>query len=131
MAGVEELTGFVVQPMVAGPLEALVGLTSADELGQFVVVGTGGIYAEAIADTALVPVDAPVDAFREALLRTRLGHVLTSARWHGADTIDQVVATMAVLAALARRTPLVAVDVNPLVLTESRVIAVDALVIRG
>jgi acyl-CoA synthetase (NDP forming) len=131
MAGVEELTGFVVQPMVAGPLEALVGLTSADELGRFVVVGTGGIHAEAIADTALVPVDAPVDAFREALLRTRLGHVLTSARWHGADTVDQVVATMTVLAALAQRTPLVAVDVNPLVLTESRVIAVDALVIRG
>ncbi len=123
--------GFVVQPLVAGGAEALVGLVTEPELGQFLIVGTGGVHTEAIADTALVPLGATRDAMRSALLRTRLGRVLTSSRWRRKETVDEVVEAMVCLAGLARARPLAAVDVNPLVLTPSGPVAVDALVVAS
>lgn len=131
MAAAVPLIGFVVQPMITGAAEALVGLVTEHELGQFLVVGTGGVHTEAIADTALVPLGASPEAMRRALLGTALGRVLTSPRWRWPDTVDQVIDAMTGLADLARRQPIVAIDVNPLVLTPAGPIAVDALVVAG
>ena len=106
-------------------------LVTEPGLGQFLIVGTGGVHTEAIADTALVPLGATRDAMRSAVLRTRLGRVLSSSRWRRKETVDEVVEAMVCLAGLARARPLAAVDVNPLVLTPSGPVAVDALVVAS
>ena len=129
MTAVVDLDGFIVQPMVLGAYEALVGLVTEPRVGQFVLVGSGGIHAEALRDTAVVPVGASNEAMRAALLSTQLGRVVTSSRWPFPHSVEQLVAAMAAVDRLAAQRSVFAVDVNPLVLTAGAAVAVDALVI--
>ena len=81
----------MVQPVVRGDIEALLGIVREPKLGHFLVFGLGGVFAEAINDIAMIPVTASTQQIRDALGRTRLGAVLTSSRWRGDRSADQFV----------------------------------------
>jgi acetyltransferase len=127
------LDGALVQPLVRGALEALVGVTAEPGLGHFLVAGLGGVHAEALQDAALwhVPADRPT--IRDRLVRTRLGQVLTSARWEAPRALDDVISTLLRLQALvvAGGARISAIDVNPLLLGPSGALALDARVVLG
>jgi hypothetical protein len=93
--------------------------------------GLGGVFAEAIKEVALVPVTASAERIRTALSRTRLGAVLASKRWRGADSTAQFVAACQALARFARRhgEHLEAVDINPILITRETLAGVDGLVV--
>ena len=55
-----QLDGILVQPMVSGLAEVLVGYRRDPETGPIVVLGIGGVLAELYGDAAVRP--APVDA---------------------------------------------------------------------
>jgi acyl-CoA synthetase (NDP forming) len=122
-----------VQPVVRGALEALAGIVTEPGLGRFLVVGLGGVHAEALADLAMVPVGAGRAELREAVQRTRLGAVLRSPRWGAPGAVDALVGVLDRLAAFARAhgPALEAVDINPLLLDGEAVVGVDALVVRA
>ncbi len=48
-----EMQGVVVQPMVSGGMEVIVGVTQDPLFGPLMMFGTGGIYAEAFNDVAI------------------------------------------------------------------------------
>jgi len=122
-----------VQPVVRGALEALAGIVTEPGLGRFLVVGLGGVHAEALADLAMVQVEAGRAELREAVQRTRLGAVLCSPRWGAPGAVDALVGVLDRLAAFARAhgPALEAVDINPLLLDGEAVVGVDALVVRA
>ena len=115
--------------MVSGARELIAGYVRDDEFGPCVMLGVGGVLAEAVADVAfrLVPlerVDAD-DLIDELRTQALLGP------FRGEPPVDRqrladVVTGLAALA--AARTEVVAVDVNPLIVTEGVPVAVDALV---
>jgi acyl-CoA synthetase (NDP forming) len=121
----------LVQPMESGDLEALLGVVTEPGLGRFLVFGLGGVYTEALADAAMVPVDAGRDEIGAALDRTRLGAVLRSARWSDPATRDALVDVLCrVGRAVTHAGPeLAALDVNPLVIRGARIVGVDALAV--
>jgi len=131
----DAVTGVLVAPMVQGLRELIAGLHEDPQFGPCVMLGIGGVFAEALADVAfrLVPV-AAVDA--EEML-DELGHQALLGPFRGEPAVDRaaVVAVVQGLSALAEARPDVeSVDLNPLVVLgggphAGRPVAVDALVV--
>jgi acetyltransferase len=122
----------LVAPMVRGNRELIAGVVRDPQFGPCVMLGIGGVFAEAIADVAfrVVPLsgtdaDELVDDLRTQAL---LGP------FRGEPAIDRD-ALRSVLLGLSRlaetETDVASVDVNPLIVVDGRPVAVDALVERA
>jgi succinyl-CoA synthetase beta subunit len=119
----------LVAPMVRGARELIAGLHTDDQFGRTVMIGFGGILAEAIADVSfrLVPLER-VDA-DEMIDELETQALLGPFRGEPAVDRDELAATLLGLSALADAEPdVVSVDVNPLIVVDGRPVAVDALV---
>ncbi|HVJ97591.1 MAG TPA: acetate--CoA ligase family protein [Acidimicrobiia bacterium] len=119
----------LVAPMVAGNRELIAGLVRDEQFGPAVMLGVGGVLAEAVADVAfrLVPL-AAVDA--DALIDDLATQKLLGP-FRGEPAVDRAAlrATLLGLSQLAADRPDVrSVDVNPLIVVDGQPVAVDALV---
>lgn len=120
----------LVQQMVGGKREFLVGMSRDPQFGGTVTFGLGGIFAEALADVALrlAPVSRAdaLDMLDEIRATALLGAV------RGMPEVDRE-ALVRIITGLSRlaveRPDIDAIDINPLVISGSQPVAVDALVI--
>jgi acetyltransferase len=125
-----EARGLLVEPMADPGVELIVGMRRDASFGPVVLVGLGGVLAEALDDVAirLAPVDDTVAA--EMLEGLRGSAILDGAR--GRPPADQA-AVAALISRLSRlaveRADLVEVDLNPVIAGAGGAIAVDALVV--
>jgi acetate---CoA ligase (ADP-forming) subunit beta len=119
----------LVAPMLRATRELIAGLHHDAQFGMTVMLGAGGILAEAVADVSfrLVPID-PVDAdemIDDLALQALLGE------FRGEPAVDRA-ALVDVLLGLSRAAAdcddLASVDLNPLLVVDGRPMAVDALV---
>ena len=119
----------LVAPMVRGSRELIAGLSEDPQFGMTVMLGVGGILAEAIADVALrlVPItrtDAE-DMIDDLSTQALLGP------FRGEPPVDRdaLVAILMGLSEAARSDPsIISADLNPLIVSDGRPVAVDALV---
>jgi acetate---CoA ligase (ADP-forming) subunit beta len=121
--------GLVVAPMLRGDRELIAGVHRDDQFGPCVMVGIGGVLAEALADVAIRL--APIDTYdaHDMLDDLRGAALLGPFRGEPAVDRDQVTRVLLALSDLATtRADLLAVDVNPLVIVDGAPVAVDALV---
>jgi acetate---CoA ligase (ADP-forming) subunit beta len=119
----------LVAPMLRGNRELIAGLHHDPQFGPTVMLGLGGILAEAIADVAfrLVPL-TPVDA-AELVDDLHTQELLGEFRGEPAVDREALVAVITGLADLSRARPDVrSVDLNPLIVVAGHPIAVGALV---
>jgi len=124
------VSGFLVERMVEGAVaELLVGVARDPVYGLTLTVGAGGILAELFADRALLPMPARPDDIREALQRLAIAPVLGGYRGRPAGDAEAAVGAILTIqeAALAKAGTLLELDVNPLIVTPSSAVAVDAL----
>lgn len=122
-------TGVLVAPMVGGNRELIAGLHRDPQFGMTVMLGVGGILAEAVADVAfrLVPVSrTDAEELVDDLATQRL---LGEFRGEPAVDREALVDVLVGLSDAAAANPaMVAADVNPLIVVDGRPVAVDALV---
>lgn len=122
--------GVLVAPMVRGNRELIAGLHQDPQFGMTVMIGIGGILAEAVHDVAfrLVPLER-VDA-EEMLDDLATSALLGEFRGEAAVDREKVVALILALAAAAEAGPdIVSADLNPVIITaDGTPVAVDALV---
>jgi acetate---CoA ligase (ADP-forming) subunit beta len=118
----------LVAPMLRATRELIAGLHRDPQFGMTVMLGVGGVLAEAVADVSfrLVPID-PVDAEEmvdDLALQALLGE------FRGEPAVDRaaVADVLLGLSQAAARDDLASADVNPLLIVEGRPVAVDALV---
>jgi len=119
----------LIAPMVRGSRELIAGLSMDPQFGPTVMVGIGGVLAEAIGDVAirLVPIER-IDAAEmigDLATQTLLGP------FRGEPAVDREVlcdVLMALSALAVDRPDVVSVDLNPLVVVDGKPVAVDALV---
>ncbi len=119
----------LVATMVRGRRELVAGLVRDPQFGPCVMVGIGGVLAEAIADVAFVL--APLDALdaAEAIEALDAQALLGPVRDEPAVDRSALAGVLLALGALAVDRPDVAsVDINPLIVVGGRPVAVDALV---
>jgi acetate---CoA ligase (ADP-forming) subunit beta len=119
----------LVAPMLRATRELIAGLNDDAQFGMTVMLGVGGILAEAVADVTfrLVPITR-VDAAEmvdDLALQKLLGP------FRGEPPVDRE-AVADVLVALSeaaqQRSDIAAADLNPLLIVDGRPVAVDALV---
>ena len=119
----------LVAPMLRATRELIAGLHDDPQFGMTVMLGVGGILAEAVADVSfrLVPIDR-VDA-EEMIDDLELQALLGSFR--GEPAVDRA-GVADVLLGLSRaageRPDIVSADLNPLLVVDGGPVAVDALV---
>jgi acyl-CoA synthetase (NDP forming) len=123
----------LVAPMVAGSRELIAGVVRDPQFGANIMIGVGGVVAEAIADVQFRP--APISAIdAEEMIDGLVTQKLLGA-FRGEPAVDrqQLQAVLLGLSALVEeRADIVSVDVNPLIVTAGGApIAVDALVELG
>lgn len=120
----------LVQQMVSGGREFMIGMARDPQFGPVVSFGLGGVFAEIFADVALRV--APFDT-REAetmLEEIRARRLLGGVR--GLPAVDRAALVRALLGIgrLALERPDIReIDINPLVVTGADPIAVDALIV--
>jgi acetyl-CoA synthetase (ADP-forming) len=121
----------LVAPMVRGSRELIAGVHTDPQFGPCVMVGVGGVLAEAVADVAfrLTPL-TPVDA-HDLIDDLRSQALLGPVRGEPAVDRDRLADVLTGLSALVGDDPTIrSVDINPLIVSGGVPIAVDALVER-
>ena len=120
----------LVQEMISGKREFLIGMTRDAQYGPSVSFGLGGIFAEALADTVLclAPVSEreAIDMMAEIRASTLLGP------YRGMPAVDREALAAAIrgVGEAATAHPEIAeIDINPVIIADDRPVAVDALVV--
>jgi acyl-CoA synthetase (NDP forming) len=125
------VSGVVVQKMLPAGIEIVVGGRIDPLFGPLVVVGLGGILVELLADTVLAPAPVTLDAALALLAALKGARLLDGFR--GLPAVDRP-ALATVVAQVSRiladhRDALTELDINPLICSGARIVAVDALII--
>ncbi len=123
----------LVAPMVAGHRELIVGVVHDPQFGPNVMLGVGGVIAEAIADVQFRPV--PISEIDASEMIDGLATQKLLGEFRGESAVDrrQLISALLALSTLVEGRPEVSsVDVNPLIVqADGTLVAVDALVELG
>ena len=124
------LDGVLVQEMVSGGVETILGVSNRPPFGPVVAFGLGGVFVELLKDVTfrLAPVD---EAGASAMLTEIKGAAMLDG-YRGSPAVDKA-GLAKVVAALSRlavdfNEDIEELDINPLVLTDKRIVALDALI---
>ena len=126
-----ELEGILVQEMVPGQRELVVGLTRDLQFGPCVMLGIGGMMTEVFEDTAFRM--APFGMIEAEDMAEELRFKAILGAFRGQKPVDMNMLCRALIAVGQIGLELETVseiDINPMIVTpEGRVVAVDALVL--
>jgi acyl-CoA synthetase (NDP forming) len=128
------IDGVLVQEMLRGGVETLVGVTNHAGIGPTIVFGLGGTFVEALQGWAMRA--APLAPAEAAELIDETGVARILAGWRGGRPLDRAALEQALLrvAQLAWQLhdEIAAIDINPLLVLPlgQGVVALDALIVR-
>jgi acetyl-CoA synthetase (ADP-forming) len=115
--------------MVSGRRELIVGLVRDRQFGPCVMLGVGGVFAEALGDVVFRA--APIERADAAAMTDDLALARLLGPFRGEPAVDRD-RLAAVLVGVGRlgveRSDVVSVDVNPLIVRGAEPVAVDAVV---
>jgi acetyltransferase len=120
----------LVAPMISGNRELIAGVVRDAQFGPNVMLGVGGILAEAVADVVFRPVPITTTDAREMIASLATQTLLGPFRGEAAVDRDRLAAVLVGLSdAAAARPDIASIDVNPLIVgSDGAPVAVDALV---
>ncbi len=125
----EAAAGLLLQAMVRGRRELIAGLVRDEQFGPCVMLGLGGVLAEALGDVAFAV--APLGPHDADDLIGALEHGEILGAFRGDPPVDGA-ALAEILEALGRigerRADVRSIDLNPVILDGARPVIVDALV---
>jgi acetyltransferase len=124
--------GLLVAEMVHGRRELIAGIVRDPQFGPCVMLGLGGVFAEALGDVSFAAAPLTRSEAHRAIDGLRTVRLLGPFRGEPAVDRDALADVLVGLGRLAvERTDVASADVNPLVVRDGRPIAVDALVELG
>jgi acyl-CoA synthetase (NDP forming) len=126
------INGVLVQPMVPAGTEIMVGARIDPLFGPLIVVGLGGILVELLKDSSVEL--APVTKDEAAAMLQRLKGRKLIEGFRGSEPVDEmklaeVIVRLSEFAA-DQKERIAELDVNPLICAGSRIVAVDALIVK-
>ena len=124
------ITGVLVQPMIPSGVEVMVGARVDPQLGPLVVAGFGGILVELLRDTSVELAPVTHAEARAMLRRLRGAKLLNGFRGSAPVDVDRLAQVICQLSEFAadHADRLAELDVNPLICSADRIVAVDALI---
>lgn len=124
-------TQVLVQEMILGQRELVVGLSRDPQFGPCVMLGLGGIMAEVIKDTVFRAAPFDIREARDMLQELRSNAILGAFRGQAPADLDILCRILMAVGAIGLAFEAVnEIDINPLIIDpRGRMVAVDALVI--
>jgi acetate---CoA ligase (ADP-forming) subunit beta len=125
-----ELDGVLVQEMVRGDREFVIGLSRDPQFGPCVMFGIGGIFTEVIKDVSFrVAPLTELDA-EEMIEEIRMKKLLDEFRGSPAVDRKQLVTALVGIGDLGyKHNEIAEIDINPLIISGNKPVVVDALVV--
>jgi acyl-CoA synthetase (NDP forming) len=126
---------FLVEAMVTGVVaEVIVGVKRDEQFGPALVIGSGGILVELVADSASLLLPTDREAIRDAILGLSVAQLLRGYRGAESADIEGLIDAVLAIASYAEANweNLQELDVNPLMVlgTGQGVVAADALIVH-
>ncbi|MEM9626127.1 MAG: acetate--CoA ligase family protein [Pseudomonadota bacterium] len=124
---------FLIEAMVKDPVaELLIGVVRDPAHGFVLTLGAGGTLTELLEDSASLLIPASRHDIEKALSELRIGKLLRGYRGKPAADMHRVLDAILAIQAyvVANAASVVEVEVNPLLVTPTEAIAVDALIAR-
>lgn len=122
--------GVLIQEMIKGKRELVMGLTRDDQFGPCVMFGLGGIFTEILKDIAFrrAPLDKK-DA-RAMMAEIKGRRILDAVRGMEAADQDQLVEMLIRVGQIGLDIPQIQeIDLNPLIISGKNPVVVDALIV--
>ena len=122
---------FLIEEMIEGTIaELLVGVVKDPAHGFVMTIAAGGIFAEIVQDQVSMLLPASKGRLKQALTRLKIAKILMGYRNQPAADLDQIITAIDAVQSyvLANLETVEEVEVNPLIVTQERAIAVDALI---
>ncbi|KIC12170.1 hypothetical protein RA19_02680 [Leisingera sp. ANG-M1] len=129
-----EAEGFLIEEMIQDPVgELLVGIRHVPGIGLTLTLAIGGIAVELMQDTATLILPAPRADIEAALRGLKLAPLILGYRGRPAADLAAALNAIEALCAFAAEHPEIAeLEVNPLLLTQTRAVIADAvLTLKG
>ncbi len=126
------IDGVLVEAMATGGLEMIVGARRDPDWGPVVVVGLGGIWAEALQDILVLPPDLDASELGAELKMLKAAPLFEGTRGAPARDVTALIDVVGRIGSLVRARPeITEVEINPLAVFErgAGVLALDALIV--
>jgi acyl-CoA synthetase (NDP forming) len=126
----KDVADFLVEQTITDVVaEVLVSVRRDAPVGWLITLGAGGIYTELWRDTVCLLAPTTDAEIRTALASLRIAPLLNGYRGKPAGDLDALVALTQKVIALTLNEGLVEVELNPVLVTKTSAVAVDALMI--
>jgi acetate---CoA ligase (ADP-forming) subunit beta len=130
--GGDQYDGVLVQEMIKGERELVVGLVRDPQFGPCVMFGLGGIFTEVLKDTSFRV--APIEKYDALQMMDEIKAKAILGSFRGKEPVDRDLLAE-ILIAVGNigmdYEDVKEIDINPLIIDGSRPVAVDALVVLG
>jgi acyl-CoA synthetase (NDP forming) len=122
--------GILVQEMVRGSRELVVGLNRDDQFGPCVMFGLGGIFTEALGDVSFRVAPLNQQDAREMTTEIEGSKILGAIRGLEPVRMNQLCHCLQQLGQIGLDHPAIReIDINPLIVRDGSPVAVDALIV--
>jgi hypothetical protein len=124
------LQGVLVQPMITGGVECILGAQRDPIFGPLVVFGIGGIYVELLRDVSLRVAPVSEQEALQMINQVKGAPILYGLRGQPGVDLAALCAAIANLSRLAfeQQNFIESIDINPLIALPTGVVGVDALI---
>jgi acetyl-CoA synthetase (ADP-forming) len=130
--GGDSCDGVLVQEMIKGERELVVGLVRDPQFGPCVMFGLGGIFTEVLKDTSFRV--APIEKYDALQMMEEIRAKAILGPFRGKEPVDRDLMAE-ILVAVGnigmQYDDVKEIDINPVIIDGSRPVAVDALVVLG
>jgi acyl-CoA synthetase (NDP forming) len=117
---------------LADGVELIVGARRDPRFGPTVLVGTGGVHAEALADVAVALAPVEPDEAEKLLRSLRSAALLSGVRGRPPVDVGAAARAASALSHLAARSPWIdEIEINPLLVTPYGALGLDARLVAG
>jgi acyl-CoA synthetase (NDP forming) len=131
LMNIQGATGVLIQPMLSG-LELFAGLKYEKKFGHMILCGMGGIFIEILKDFSAGLTPLSLEESVEMIERLKIFPVLKGVRGQKGINIKLFADILVNLSRLAESFPhIVEMDLNPLLASNEKIIAVDARIRIG
>ncbi|MDI6890910.1 MAG: acetate--CoA ligase [Thermodesulfovibrionales bacterium] len=121
--------GVMIQEMILGGKEVIIGITKDAQFGHMIMFGLGGIYVEVLKDTSFRIVPLSHEDAREMIRETKTFPILRGVRGETEADIAAIKKSLLILSQMALDFPqIIEAEINPLLVKKrgEGVVAIDA-----
>jgi len=129
-ANIQKNTQIQIQKQVEKGIEVIIGIKHDSVFGPILLFGSGGTYAELIADRnlSLLPID--INKAKEIVANSKISTILNGYRGDTPYDLDQLYEVIIRLCKLAEKMPDISeIEINPLIITHKNAWAVDTKIL--